>query len=547
MTIIRYISVSLLFVLIAIATIGGCKGDNKQTLFTGEGDNFVMLADGTKLLKESSTELISEVSEDASMITFDGTNSQINSLSVDDIIIIGITEKTPTGLLRKVTNVIKENGKIIIETSQATLVDAFESALIEFTKKFSMEDIQSVTNLREGVTLRQASNLQTLHGISIKVNDFLLEFDNVVFSQNGADIIIDGALVINLSTDFKLDLENQFLRFINTIDEEINIGVTAEKGFELVDEVFEVTRIPFTPICPLLLPPVCFFPFLTINIGIDGIVTSEITADVTQSAIFDLGLIFENGSWDLVYDAEPGFGFMLPTASTSANLKVFAGPELNLLLYGVAGPFAAIEGFLELNVEPSTQEMLAPTPFPGFLSDKDDACMNNLEISIGNSIFSNQVGEYDVDPLENPFSTNAVASIALTAGPQCFGEAELEASSFIGNNGFLLELFGGLQSRIGVVLEIFGFGLGEFVWPQELGEPILIFDTEFLGEDILHIIFECFPDSSFGGAICDEDFIVTQPNPSIAHFSGDKKTEFDVLLNTQDCFGDGLLGSDLCI
>lgn len=140
-----------------------------------------------------------------------------------------------------------------------------------------------------------------------------------------------------------------------------------------------------------------------------------------------------------------------------------------------------------------------PTAFPDELSDLDDACIENVDITINGQRFTNGVGDYDVDPKQNPNDIFSTAHIAIKVDSLCFGDGvEGQAFSFL------------------------------------------------VGND-LHILWECVPSDGFGGAICGEDFLVTAPSSGVRHFSGDRGTEFDVLIFTQDCFPCGTLALPDCI
>jgi len=163
--------------------------------------------------------------------------------------------------------------------------------------------------------------------------------------------------------------------------------------------------------------------------------------------------------------------------------------------FGVELGEAALERF-NCDGIPSTP---VPTSFPDELSNLDDACIENVDITINGQRFTNGVGDYDVDPKESPNDTFSTAHIAIKVDSLCFGD--------------------------GVSGQAFSF---------------------LVGGD-LHILWECVPSDGFGGAICGEDFLVTAPSSGVRHFSGDRGTEFDVLIFTQDCFPEGTLALPDCI
>jgi len=95
-------------------------------------------------------------SEDGSVLTFNGITPYLELLQPEDVIISGVTEATPYGLLRKVTNVTMLGSQVIVETTEATLEDAFEEARSHNRQALTAKKITRFVPLRKGVTLQEA-------------------------------------------------------------------------------------------------------------------------------------------------------------------------------------------------------------------------------------------------------------------------------------------------------------------------------------------------------------------------------------------------------
>ena len=73
---------------------------------------------------------------------------------------------------------------------------------------------------------------------------------------------------------------------------------------------------------------------------------------VAQTATLAAGLRYQGGDWTPVASLNNSFTWEPPRLSLSAEFKGYIDPPLSLLLYGVAGPFAAITPFVKLEADP---------------------------------------------------------------------------------------------------------------------------------------------------------------------------------------------------
>jgi len=118
----------LIILLTSFTIFSGCGGGNPVT---PPPDDLTepIIPETTKVVEEEAIEEIVSVTEDQSTIVFDKSTTQLEELSPGDVIVMGVTENTPEGLLRKVTNITKggKNGsQVIVETEFASLEEAIE-------------------------------------------------------------------------------------------------------------------------------------------------------------------------------------------------------------------------------------------------------------------------------------------------------------------------------------------------------------------------------------------------------------------------------------
>jgi hypothetical protein len=80
-------------------------------------------------------------------------------------------------------------------------------------------------------------------------------------------------------------------------------------------------------------------------------VSAGITATATQEATLIAGLSYSRGRWSPISSFSNQFHYAEPSLSARADFKGYVEPDLNLMLYGLAGPYAAVQGYLELEAD----------------------------------------------------------------------------------------------------------------------------------------------------------------------------------------------------
>jgi len=315
----------------------------------------VSIPSTTKVLDESTMRYLSLISADGSTLTFSEIIPELESLSPGDVIVIGITPITPNGLLRKVTNVSISNNQVVVETIQATLEDAIEDGTIEFNKILTPNDLSNATALRQGVSFESMLSNLPLEGFYLEINDVVLYDDDGNLDTTNDQIRANGSISLNPGFVFNMkieDFELKQLTFTNTITETLEVEVEAKAEILDIEKKVEIARYAFTPIIVWVgWLPVIITPNLTVNVGLDGEVSVGIETSVTQEANLTAGLTFDNGTWSPITDFSNSFQWDPPMLSAGCNFKGYAGPQLNLLIYSLAGPYAEIDGYLELDAD----------------------------------------------------------------------------------------------------------------------------------------------------------------------------------------------------
>ena len=269
---------------------------------------------------------------------------------------MGVTENTPEGLLRKVANITKggkDGSQVIVETEFASLEEAIEQGSFEFDITLEPEDIEKGFSYPKGVTPVK-DKFETGYSFSYELDKVLCNNHLIVDGELSYDyhILFNGTLGF-----FKL----KTLEFKNTVESKVELDVTLTDAFSagdlLDDNPKTIFTIPFKKITVWVsYVPIVLKPQIDINVGLDGEVFTELTTGITISqedeGAYVAGVEFDKGIWKEI-KKEPVFTFEFrePSLSADAKIKAYAGPQLELMLYGIAGPHCNIYGYLDFEAD----------------------------------------------------------------------------------------------------------------------------------------------------------------------------------------------------
>lgn len=318
------------------------------------GDPPLVIPENTVVLSPAALDALDSVSGDGITYTFSQSTPELAELQNGDIIVGDITDAAPNGFLRKVTCVSSSGGQVIVQTTQATIEDAIKSGTLRLQRTITSADLppQSFTT---GIALLPPP-------AGAEQGQLYFEIEKVLYDHDGDEettndqVKATGTLLLDISYEFDIEVEDfslQELSFIGTADETTDLQISATYEVSLVDKEFKIYRHTLSPFTAYLggFFPVTITPVLTIRVGMDGNVHVGVTTGVTQEASLEVGATFENDSWQNTGEYSNTFDYNPPTLSAGLNLKVFTGPSLSLLIYGVIGPEIKIDFYLELEAD----------------------------------------------------------------------------------------------------------------------------------------------------------------------------------------------------
>lgn len=317
----------------------------------------ISIPSSTQLLSETSTEYLSSVTDHS--LTFSRSTPELQQLAYGNVIVMGITDLTPNGMLRKVNGVRIVNDQMVIDTASATLTDAIQNGSIELSATPTPADVISAKASRQGVKLYEGASTQgertAIQGFYVKIEDVVLFDRDGNPSTKNDQIRADGSVSFDQSFVFTLDVQDfklKHLSFVNTNTETAELKIKSEVDLLSYQETYELARYRLSPVTIWVgWVPVIIQPVITVNVGVDGKVTAGIETGVTQQLTTKAGLEYDGAGWRPVSDLSIVFDYTPPSLTAGCEFKGLTGPQLNLLLYGVVGPYSDVNGYLKLKAD----------------------------------------------------------------------------------------------------------------------------------------------------------------------------------------------------
>ncbi|MGC1374883.1 MAG: FHA domain-containing protein, partial [Anaerolineales bacterium] len=317
----------------------------------------IVIPPTTKTLSAGTVNNLSSVSPDGNIYTFSQTTAELDKVSIGDIIVSDVTDKAPNGFLKRVKNITRNNGQVVVETDQASLDEAIQSGAIKLHKKLTPADVAHTEILIPGHA-KLAAPRQASGSFYIEKNDI------VIYDKDQDQSTQLDQVRMNLKYEFEPDLvfemsihdfTLQKMRFEvdTTQTKTVEFEYGLKQGFENVngnDINVEIARYYLNPITIPAGIPVVIVPIITVVAGLDGDVHAGVTMSLTRTETTKNGLAYEHqDGWQKISEHSENFGFSPPTLVPDVgwDIQGYTGPRLTLMLYGLAGPYSSLRFYLE--------------------------------------------------------------------------------------------------------------------------------------------------------------------------------------------------------
>jgi uncharacterized protein YfaP (DUF2135 family) len=116
-------------------------------------------------------------------------------------------------------------------------------------------------------------------------------------------------------------------------------------------EVAKWTASPITIMAGAV--PLVFVPELVLNVGASASVDASLSTGYEQTFDYWTSLTWESESelWSKTQDVNKQFSYSPPSLDASISAEAYLKPQLDILLYGLAGPKASTKGYLSFDAD----------------------------------------------------------------------------------------------------------------------------------------------------------------------------------------------------
>lgn len=313
----------------------------------------VIVADETRVMDLVTRAAI--LSIDTTDFTFKFSETElVANLNVGDILVDSASEFAKYGYLRKITSIADTKGETTVYTEPAGLTEAVLQGSIDFSSGILRMDQVDRMVLAEGVSLSNAK------GTEFTVFDMDYEME---FADGDDKLTIQGSTSLAMEVFFKFDWDYCILCLPPDVEIELfESGIEINQGASIninsqygasINKTIPFATFYFEPWTFTVGPiPIVFVPKVELFISVDGSVTAEFSTGASESFNGRLGTRYtsDNG-WSMIKERTFNYDYFPPELDLAASIEAGVGPEVSLMLYGVAGPYTNVIACTKLEAE----------------------------------------------------------------------------------------------------------------------------------------------------------------------------------------------------
>jgi hypothetical protein len=331
-----------------LVLVTGCGGSDEPTNASAD----YKIPDTTVVLDQASLQALESVTEDRVTFRFARSTSVLDRLRERDVIVAGSFEPLlPFGTLRRVLKIDRTGGGVVLTTTAASLAEAIERARIRQKIPLREDNVQAVT--AEGVVQESLGP----SGLYFGLNDVVLADIDGLPSSTHDQVVLNGNIGIEPELDLSIDLDGFSLSeatvaIVGEISGNLNIDARVEAVLpkqpkKLANLLLATYIIPVGPI------PVVISADVDLLYGVDGKVTAKMNVGIQSEAQARIGFGYKNGKYGEIGEIDPTASVELQSFEDGASgtARVFAGPRLNLRLYGASVGHADLEAYVKAEID----------------------------------------------------------------------------------------------------------------------------------------------------------------------------------------------------
>ena len=362
MRILFYRTIRTAVFIIITAAVFSCNNSrpNRDTLWTA---GFIEKAPHTIVLNEDAMGALDAVGDDGTFV-FNARPSQLENAVSGDVMVVGPCKAAPDGALRKIDSIVRSDGSMVVLTSPSTLEEAISDCDASMRAQYDNQRIGRFAPLKNGVALQQAA-AKPNDGLVWKPSPIVIKMDNtILFDADGNpdtaydQISASGQLTVSPEFEFDIKISNFKLEQALIKNKTTEVADFRIKNGDMNKSAYNfnlstnVAQIYFTPIVFFISGfPVVITPSLTVKVGLNGDIRYEISAGIRQQATLELGAQYANGEWRPIKNFTNTVSLDAPSLRADAKFQAYMTPRFELALYGVAGAYVDVKGYLELDVK----------------------------------------------------------------------------------------------------------------------------------------------------------------------------------------------------
>ncbi|MDB4941014.1 MAG: repeat protein [Labilithrix sp.] len=253
----------------------------------------IVLYPTTKILDADALGRLSDVSPDQTTMTFGSTNAAIDGIAVNDVVVGGVSAKTPYGAMRKVTAIAKTGAGTTLTTQPAALAEVIEKGTIPVPRTL-LQPAGVKAKLEDGVTMKsrvlRPGELSPQDEYGGKVGEeFTLGFENYEVTKG---VTLGASIGFGLGADVSLTVDKTQVtgKFAVSGSESITLDVNA-KYADTFDKTKVLATYEFPPVVfnagPL---PVVLTFGVDVEVRLKGNTKARLAWSGTESANAEVGL-----------------------------------------------------------------------------------------------------------------------------------------------------------------------------------------------------------------------------------------------------------------
>ncbi|HPM18281.1 MAG: hypothetical protein GT598_05715 [Bacteroidales bacterium] len=331
----RLIQSAALFILIIL--IAGCR---REEFSWGIKIGDITYSGNVVFLGERELSSLNEITSD--QMVFTDKTGEIEKITDKSILVIGISENTPYGSLRKVNSIHSEGNLLTVRTVPALLPDAIKEGKINLKRKLLEKDFR-LKFKADGVKIKDTS--KSFEGLAVTL-------DKLSICDDGAcNAVIDGAVGITTNIDIGMDFKSNRLTgivFATTLEKIDEVTLTSTRAFSGASGKVAAEFIH----SPIIIDSLVFVAEVKIHCGFKGTASSAITSGVRQDRTISTAARYLSASWsdDRLAHSE-NFDYITPLVTDAADLKVITGPEITVFLFGIPVQTIKADAYYSVNAQ----------------------------------------------------------------------------------------------------------------------------------------------------------------------------------------------------